>query len=525
MSRGLLVLLCGLFTAVARPATYTVDAGSPGREVSPLNGVNAGPGHMKHLPGANFADQYRQMGIPLVRTHDYYGPCDLSQIFPWLYGSPAVRRFPRFSETDATIAEIEAAGCQVLFRLGESWYNDNPHNQIPSDFSAVADACVAVVSHYGGHQCTPYNARIRLWEIWNEPDHGMFWDLDTDPDSEQFLQLYVQVAKRLRDEFPWIKIGGPGAAGGPEDGQVDFARRLAEACRDADAPLDFYSWHSYNPDHEGPYHFAGRAQAIRQALNAAGSAKTYNILDEWNSAHYKPLGEEPSPTDTAWNESLGNAEGAAFSASALIYLHLHSDLRHACRYRGDYWKPEDGYGLIEADGSLKKPGYAFEAYAGLFPQQGARTMHLLPSDGGDLEHHAIMATTDEPRSVVNVLISQYKDTGSDLALTIAALPDAWSRPTLEHYVVSAVRDCSRVAARELAAHELPDVHYTFRLGRREVARSSVHLVRVYDAAKFPVYAPTQMAPAHLPGQRPRPERGPRPGGPRRPFRSFPQRGR
>ena len=127
--------------------------------------------------------------------------------------------------------------------------------------------------------------------------------------------------------------------------------------------------------------------------------------------------------------------------------------------------------------------------------------------------------------MADALISQYKDSGSGLALTITALPDDWSRPTLEHYVVLAVRNCSRVTGRELAGHELPDVHHTYKPGRRELTGSSVHLVRVYDAARFPVYRPAQMAPAPLPGQRPQAEREPRPGGPRRPFRAFPQRGR
>lgn len=42
MGRCLLVSLRGLAVGGTRPAAYDVGAGSPGREVSPLNGVNAG---------------------------------------------------------------------------------------------------------------------------------------------------------------------------------------------------------------------------------------------------------------------------------------------------------------------------------------------------------------------------------------------------------------------------------------------------------------------------------------------------
>lgn len=516
MRCALLLCVCALLSTRAWSAAYTVDAATPGHEVNPLNGVNAGPGHMKHLPGGNFAAQYQQMGVRLVRAHDYYGPCDLSQICPWIRNPLIKKRVPHFAETDATISEIEAAGCQVLFRLGESWYKDDPHNEIPSSFTDVANACVRIVDHYGGHEATPYRARIRLWEIWNEPDQGMFWDLTNDPHSEQFMDLYVQVAKALQQEYPWIIIGGPGAKGGEESDQVDFCERLAQACHDAGAPLDFYSWHYYNSDYDGPYIFARRAQKIRQTLNAAGFAKTYNVLDEWNSAHLVPESQNPTSTQRAWNATFDNAEGAAYSASVLIYLHLYTDVRYACRYRGDYWVPESGYGLIESDGKLKKPGYAFQAYAGLFPGPSTRKMYLLTGTGGDLTNRAVMGTIDQAKSVVNVLISQYKTAAQSFTLSIKGLPSDWREPTLEHYVVSETADDSQVLKRALLARERPNLEYTYTVKAMQKSNNSVHMVRVYDAVRFPYSRPTSVAPAPSPGNQPQRQRRPYPRQPRQP---------
>jgi len=194
-----------LLTVCAWPAQFTVDADDVGKRVFPLNGVNAGPGHVKGYPGMKLTTQYEQMGIPLVRTHDYYGPSDFSNIFfnDW-NADPYDHSNYDFSDTDAVIEEAEEAGCEVMFRLGESWYQLDPHNQIPPDFGAVAHVCKHIAKHYGADRCTPYRCRIRLWEIWNEPNHSMFWDQNIDPDLDKFYGLYAVVAKHLKGKFPHI---------------------------------------------------------------------------------------------------------------------------------------------------------------------------------------------------------------------------------------------------------------------------------------------------------------------------------
>ena len=205
MLRATGVVLLMLLTVCAWPAQFTVDADDVGKRVFPLNGVNAGPGHVKGYPGMKLTTQYEQMGIPLVRTHDYYGPSDFSNIFfnDW-NADPYDHSNYDFSDTDAVIEEAEEAGCEVMFRLGESWYQLDPHNQIPPDFGAVAHVCKHIAKHYGADRCTPYRCRIRLWEIWNEPNHSMFWDQNIDPDLDKFYGLYAVVAKHLKGKFPHI---------------------------------------------------------------------------------------------------------------------------------------------------------------------------------------------------------------------------------------------------------------------------------------------------------------------------------
>ena len=63
---------------------FSVDASELVSHAHPLNGVNDGPGHVRGAI-SDVSDQYREMGITMVRTHDYYGPCDYSTIFPSSY--------------------------------------------------------------------------------------------------------------------------------------------------------------------------------------------------------------------------------------------------------------------------------------------------------------------------------------------------------------------------------------------------------------------------------------------------------
>ncbi len=502
MRRVLAVAVAALTVTWAwATVNFTVDANNLVKHVFPLNGVNAGPGH---IPGghADVTDQYREMGISLVRTHDYYGPCDLSTIFPSSYNANNPWGADEyddssydFSDSDAAVKEIEDTGCDVMFRLGESWHRNPIHNWHPPNnkYGTVAHVCKHIAKHYGADE-----GRITLWEVWNEPNINMFWEqgqhANVNAALEEFFGLYSWIAQGLKDKFPNILVGGPGAAGGASGDILDFARKFLHACQIRNAPLDFYSWHSYNRGHEGPYVFAKEAKMIRYALNAKGFNKALNVLSEWNVCNVRAGGNHPTDQDREFKAMLWNMDGAAFSTAALTYLHLHSDVRYACRYRGDIHSGDHGYGLINTDGTIKKPGYAFKAYAMLFPQWNTvfrPEMYLLESAGGNLKDRTAMATTDGDRRVINVLISLWKCGGEGFKLTISNVPQGWTSPKMEHYVVSPNYDCEQVA-KETPASTQP---FVYEYGGQGGDYSVVHLVRVYDAAQFPFAV--QVAPAPL----------------------------
>ncbi|MFO7948650.1 MAG: hypothetical protein R6V19_17745 [Armatimonadota bacterium] len=449
-----------VLTIPALPAEIVVDADTVQNRIHPLHGVNAGPGH---VPGwqanRDVIDLYRMLKIPIVRTHDYYGPSDLKTIFPngWSADPDDPANYD-FSETDAVVDEIEAAGCAIMFRLGESWNTQNPRNEIPEDFDTVARVSEKIVERY--------HDRVAMWEIWNEPNINMFWDQHADPDMEQFADMYATVAKHLKQRWPDLVVGGPGMAGAQNPAQE--AAEFAEACRDRGAPLDFYSWHWYNRQQEGPYCLARLAGEIRQALDDEGFTDTVNIQGEWNTIN-------PHVTDSFWRPTMYNADGAAWNAAALVYLHQHSDVRHAFRYRGDCHGGDTGHGLVRPDGSLKKPGYALKAYSMLFADSGDTLM--LKTSGGDLEGTAALATTDEQEQAVNVLITRFTSADEAVTVRFEGLPQSWQRPVVRHFVTTPGPDWLSPPPRPLKKVR---GGWVLQIRAAQQSGSDVHLLQISD---------------------------------------------
>ncbi len=488
--RALLALSIALTVpaAVMAEAHFTVDANDLVAHVTPLNGVNSGPLEARGpLAGQVLEDQYREMGIPLVRAHDMYGPCDFETIFPSSLAGWSADPYDHsnydFGWSDEAIEAIEGAGAEVMFRLGHSWNNDDPRNEHPPDFGVVAHVCKHIAMHYGADA-----GRVTLWEIWNEPDISMFWDQHPSPQKamRKFYTLYSICAKQLKDRFPEVMVGGPGMAGGTTTQIAADARAFARACKIKHAPLDFYSWHSYNRGAGGPYVFAEQAIAVRKALAMEGYPDALNVLGEWNACNVH---------NTGWRRDLlWNMDGAAFTAAALTYLHEHTDVKYAYRYRGDFHSGDEGYGLIDSTGALKLPGLAFKAYSGLFPQwltvMRPETYRLGVS-GGNLHGTTLMATTDGNRRCVNVLVSLYQSGGSGFTLTVDNVPQGWDRPRVDHFILT-----SQQAYEAICEGETYDNSVPFELswaGDGEM-HSEVHFVRLYDAAHFPI----DVTPAPMP---------------------------
>ena len=191
--------------------------------IKPLHGVGQPP-----FAGVDFSRIARWLtpaGIPFSRLHDV-GGCfgnnlfvDIPNIFRDFDADPADPASYDFTFTDLLMKALTDAGVEPFFRLGvtiENYarfkaYRIHP----PKDFSKWADICAGVVRHYNEGWADGFHYNIRYWEIWNEPENHVDPKLNEmwTGTAEQYYALYDVTAKRLKEEFPDIRVGGYASCG------------------------------------------------------------------------------------------------------------------------------------------------------------------------------------------------------------------------------------------------------------------------------------------------------------------------
>jgi xylan 1,4-beta-xylosidase len=408
--------LCALLLCVAAVAQNSsnqgfrslhVDAGKVIGTIRSFQGLNGPPTPvMAGLP--NLVEQYKQLHVNQVRTHDFMGPTEIDSQFKdsdvfltWLIPDSAQRSgvvkagnagiiFPdgsadpekpasyNFAPTDKVLAAIRASGAEIYYRIGRSWgANINP----PADFDKYANVVKHIAMHYNQGWANGFHYDIRYWEFWNEPD-GLFWT----GTPEQFYTLYGKTALALKSVDPTLKVGGVGKAfsfddGGYREGFIDY-------CAAHKLPLDFYSRHSYTDTSADPYDPIRVAKQIREILDTHGFPKAESILSEWNLT--------PDFTDVA-KARLQGMENAAYMGAVLSYLQ-DAPVDHAHFYRGDAaWM-----GLFDLQGHYFKIAYTFEAMARMLD-----TPQRLVVEGADTVGFATLAGRSADNSTVQILISNY----------------------------------------------------------------------------------------------------------------------
>lgn len=382
----------------------TVDAGKRIGQIRSFQGLNGAP--LPVMPGLpdSLVEQYRQLHVDQVRTHDLMGPSEIdsrydfhspelawlipdpweraavvragnaSTIFPDWNADPNAPASYNFGPTDKVIAAIRESGAEVYYRIGRSWgANVDP----PADDAKFAAIVQHIVMHYNLGWANGFHDSIRYWEFWNEPEG--FWS----GTPEQFYSLYEQTARAIKSADPSARVGGDARASAHDDGP--WREGFLDYCAAHKVPLDFFSWHWYGQD---PYDVVRLGKEIRAVLDAHGFPRAESILSEWNlSADFT----------IRFAAELQSANNAAFAADVLTFLQdAHID--HAHFYRGDSaWM-----GLFDLNGQLFKPAYAFEAMAKMLS-----TPNRLLISGTDNIGYAGLAGISDDGQTIQILLSNY----------------------------------------------------------------------------------------------------------------------
>ena len=277
--------------------------------------------------------------IPYSRLHDVecYGMrfVDIPNIFKDFDADENDPASYDFVFTDWLISSLMKAGCQPIYRLGVSIENQAAMKAYniypPKDFEKWARICEHIIRHYNEGWADGYSYDIKYWEIWNEPEDGdgsQMW-LGTDV---QYFELYTVASKHLKKCFGnSIKVGGYSSCGfyaaigeaapawamvGPRfKYYIEYFEKFLTYIKKHDAPLDFFSWHSY-AQVNGNY---AMALYLDEALRKYGYGDVETQLNEWNTS--------PKP-------ELRGTSFASASAAAVMLSQQNTNTKILCYYDG-----------------------------------------------------------------------------------------------------------------------------------------------------------------------------------------------
>ncbi len=353
-----MLLVLAIHASSLKAQTLTIGART-GASVQPLLGLNVGPGPQGDSGNVDLTTFYQQRGVSLVRNHDYYGPLDMSTLYPDRSKDPLEQSSYNFTgvldaryarSSDSVFASIVGGGFEPYFRLGDSYNNVKAPDS--TQRANWVQAAVQVLKHYRLGQWGGFSSNFRFVEIGNEPNNRQFWP--TPLTISDFYPLYDETAKALRAAFPTLKIGGPGwGSGGCSSAEPQaMVRGWLDYVKAANSPLDFLSFHVYSSN---PDAYLACAQFYRTELDSRGLTAVELHISEWNT----PDGADGSATA----QLRYNAQGAASMTAAWIKLQG-AGVTQSTFYRGTDPAPNvpEFFGIFNGDGRAKKIADAFSLW-------------------------------------------------------------------------------------------------------------------------------------------------------------------
>lgn len=398
-----------------------------GGKIRKNNGGNLAPPIYGEMAGLNIRKKFRELNLAYARLHDapLVNPgcrlVDISHIFPLFLLDENDPRNYDFSYTDDYIRNcIEDSNTPVFYRLGESIdhsinkYKINP----PEDVDKWINICSNIIRHYTEGLWNGFRYNIQYWEIWNEPEG--IGDKNLDPNAKNLMWLgtmdefhvfYVKAATELKKRFPHLKIGGPANCDWDE---INFINaNFIKYCAEHNAPLDFYSYHSYpnNPRgwiQETPF-------KVRQYLDQHGYTETEIHINEW---HYFPGDWHRLRNDAEyrkWAECEMNGINSAAFIAATMSLWQDTPLTY-----GGYYTCENvsgNWGCYQRSTNIPTLSwYGLKAY-------GEIVRYPIRLEASSTEEYVIVLGGEDEKGDKALLISAFKTGNVDYTVTLDTVID------------------------------------------------------------------------------------------------------
>jgi xylan 1,4-beta-xylosidase len=227
----------------------------------------------------------------------------------------------------------------------------------PKDYDKWERLIKALVQHWTSRYG---EANVRQWyfEIWNEPNLGLFWSAD----QAEYFKLFEVTAKAIKSVSLHYRVGAPATAG---HGWIPETIAFAAAHR---VPLDFISTHDYGVNGIGvdangvqqllldsnPQAIIGAVRSVRDQIKSSKMPTLPLHYTEWSTSYSPRDPVHDSYISAAYILSkLKGTEGFADSMSYWTFTDIFEE-------NGPVPSPfHGGFGLLNFQG-LRKP--AFFAY-------------------------------------------------------------------------------------------------------------------------------------------------------------------
>ncbi|MDG6105764.1 RICIN domain-containing protein [Dactylosporangium aurantiacum] len=295
--------------------------------------------------GAGPADHfYRDVKFRAMRA----GGAQLDQPGGWVSG----KYDRRWNATRAQILRTAALGGTFVLLPHDLWGADGyPISRFPGDNGNWSDYDAFLTRVIADVKATGVTVQ---WDIWNEPNLGLFWNR---PQS-QYFELWRRTYQRLRADLPGTPLVGPSHAGVPSTSgwwiqYLDFVKAN-------NVVPDIFSWHSLPSDP------VANVATANSTLDARGIAhpRPYQI-NEYGASN------EQNPGDGSWYIARLERAGAdGLRANWASTNNLHNDLGNLLvrnsagqhQPKGEWWVYRY-YGSQTGLISSVTPSQAYDAFA------------------------------------------------------------------------------------------------------------------------------------------------------------------
>ena len=202
----------------------------------------------------DLTDEYSELSVPTVRIGaGEYMSLGVQDVFPDFYLDPRFESSYNFTVLDTVASLIKSQGREIFLSLGErpDTACSSPRNLVPRDVEKWAEICVGIIRHLNEGWGNGFKYGVKQIEIWPGADSKASFR----GTPEEYYELYSVTAKRLKERFPRLQIGGYSADGfyalnhvdGTEEQKrsIDFLEGFLAYTSEKKAPLDFLSWKCY----------------------------------------------------------------------------------------------------------------------------------------------------------------------------------------------------------------------------------------------------------------------------------------